>query len=286
MASRRRIRGFTLIELLFVAGMVCILIALLLPAVQQAREAARRTQCKSRLANLMVALSNYHHSHAVFPPGTINPSGPVFTQEEGIHTSWLVQLLPHLDQNTLAVRHAPELSVYADENQIVRAARIETLLCPTEVGLQQSLPDPPLSSYAGVTGGKDVPLDSDNTGVFYLNSSVSLNHVRDGSSNQLAVGERRTDDLPSGRELGWMSGTSATLRNGGVPINAVRSKDLPFPRTSLTADETTGGFSSGHTGGAQFGLADASVRFISENADTTVLRYLCDIDDGHDIGDF
>lgn len=279
-ASRRS--GFSLIELLFVAGVVCVLISALLPAVQQAREAARRTQCKHRLAQLSLAILSYHDMHSLFPPGCVNETGPIASKAEGLHTSWLVQILPMMDQPALALRHRPEVSVYDEQHAELRARSLRNFLCPSD-GFPAVTDDGiAVTNYAGVTGGSDVVIDSDNRGIFFLNSSVSATHIGDGSSNQIAIAEHRRHDLPSGIDLGWMSGTSATLRNGGILINTVSSS----PQAGPAVYETTGGFSSSHTGGAQVGLADGSVRFISENISATILSQLCDINDGHDVGDF
>ena len=94
---RHRPRGFTLIELLVVIAIIAVLIALLLPAVQQAREAARRTQCKNNLVQLGLALQNYEMAHERLPPGTVNVTGPIKSEPAGYHMGWIVQILPHLD---------------------------------------------------------------------------------------------------------------------------------------------------------------------------------------------
>src|SRR4051794_28379521 len=91
--------GFTLIELLVVIAIISVLIALLLPAIQAAREAARRVQCVNNLMQIGIALQNYESSHELLPPGVINPSGPIQNAPTGYHASWMLQLLPFLEQS-------------------------------------------------------------------------------------------------------------------------------------------------------------------------------------------
>src|SRR4026208_585940 len=119
--SRLRRRAFTLIELLVVIAIIAILIALLLPAVQQAREAARRTQCKNNLMQLGLAIHNYEMAYEVLPPGTINPTGPIAHQASGSHASWLVHLLPYLDQASTFKNFDFSVGVYDAKNAGIRA---------------------------------------------------------------------------------------------------------------------------------------------------------------------
>src|ERR1700693_4880192 len=96
----KRLRpAFTLIELLVVIAIIAILVALLLPAVQQAREAARRTQCKNNLVQIGLALLNYEMAHECLPSGSVDPNRPIRNEAKGYHMSWMVQLLPYLDQS-------------------------------------------------------------------------------------------------------------------------------------------------------------------------------------------
>lgn len=112
-AARLRSRGFTLLELLVVISIIAVLIALLLPAVQQSREAARRTQCRNNLMQLGLALQNYHGAHRVLPSGCVNETGPILVGQAGYRVGWIVQILPYLDQEG-TYRHVdfdrPELS--------------------------------------------------------------------------------------------------------------------------------------------------------------------------------
>lgn len=258
-------RGFTLIELLVVIAIIAILIALLLPAVQQAREAARRTQCKNNLMQLGIAMHNYEMAFEILPSGTVNLTGPIRNIEEGYHMSWTVQLLPALEQAGLFGNINFNESAYAPANTAARAATISAFQCPSD---NRQLTG--VSSYAGCFGGDDVAIDMNNNGLLFLNSGVGFQEIRDGASNTILAGEKI---IPPGfKDLGWMSGTMATLRNTGVAINT--GWDIGGPRTTrggpiaplpAPSDTATSGYSSQHTGGAQFVFADGSVRFLSEN---------------------
>jgi prepilin-type N-terminal cleavage/methylation domain-containing protein/prepilin-type processing-associated H-X9-DG protein len=267
-------RGFTLIELLVVIAIIAILIALLLPAVQQAREAARRTQCKNNLMQIGIAMHNYEMAFEMLPSGTVNLTGPIRNLEEGYHMSWTVQLLPAMEQAGLFGTINFNESVYAPANTGARATVIATFQCPSDN--RQSAGT---SNYAGCFGGDDIAIDMNNNGVLFLNSGIGYQEIRDGASNTILIGEKI---IPPGfKDLGWMSGTMATLRNTGVEINA--GWDIGGPRTNrggpiaplpAPSDTATSGYSSRHTGGAQFGMADGSVRFLSENIDLKTYSHL------------
>ena len=98
----RRGRGFTLIEVLVVISIIGVLIALLLPAVQAAREAARRSQCVNNLMQLAIALQNYESAHEVLPPGVVNATGPILNAE-GLPRGWMVKILPFIEQRNRSV---------------------------------------------------------------------------------------------------------------------------------------------------------------------------------------
>ncbi len=98
---KRRIRGFTLLELLMVITLIAVMISLLLPAVQQTRENARRVQCQNNLMQLGVALQHYNRTFSVLPPGCVNETGPIYTDSEGYRIGWIAQILPYLGQDGL-----------------------------------------------------------------------------------------------------------------------------------------------------------------------------------------
>ena len=280
-------RGFTLIELLVVIAIIAILIALLLPAVQQAREAARRTQCKNNLMQLGLALHNYDMAYEMLPPGTVNETGPIVNTAQGYHMSWTVQILPMLEQNSLFQAMDFSEGAYGAANGTARAVSISVLQCPSDWGFRNAAGGSVIasSSYAGCFGGDDVPIDVKNNGLLFLNSSIGYRQIRDGASNTILAGEKIVD--PTNPDLGWLSGTKATLRNSGVPINANSSAGGGTAGTSnrvssvkgeplepIPANQSTGGFSSQHTGGGQFLMADGSVRFLSQNIQARTLQLL------------
>lgn len=287
-------RGFTLIELLVVIAIIAILIALLLPAVQQAREAARRSSCKNNLMQINVALQNYEMAHNVLPSGTVNPTGPIQNEAKGYHVSWFLQILPYLGEQIAFNKFDFNKSVYAPENKQIADYRIPTLRCPSNPNQGHS--------YAGMHHDIEAPIDSNNNGVLFLNSSVSYDDIPDGSSKTLFIGE-----LTEGNELGWVSGTRSTLRNAGTAINLNNAKlfsgraafEKRFPsedsESANNDDESpkvnaqllqVGGFSSYHTGGAHFGIGDGSVRFLSENISVPLYQALANRHDGQLVSDY
>src|SRR5262249_4532197 len=130
LVSRYKIdRGFTLIELIVVMGMIALLIAMLLPSVFRAREAARRAQCQNNLAQIGLALCNYEMAFECLPPGVSNPTGPVLNSENGYHMSWITQILPQLDQQNAFAKIDFQRSAYDAANQQVRAHELAVMRC-------------------------------------------------------------------------------------------------------------------------------------------------------------
>ncbi|MEX2285765.1 MAG: DUF1559 domain-containing protein [Planctomycetaceae bacterium] len=289
--SPPRRRAFTLIELLVVIAIIAILIALLLPAVQQAREAARRTQCKNNLMQLGLAIHNYEMAFEVLPPGTINPTGPIAHQASGYHVSWMVQLLPYVDQTSAYKLFDFSVGVYAAKNARVRGMSISTFSCPS-VPRNSPVTTAPdgqpagTSCYAACHHDVDAAIDSNNNGVFFLNSSTRYAQITDGATHTIFLGEKP----PQGDDLGWVSGTGSTLRNTGS-INAQsatafqQNANPPGAEAPAGKPLPPGGFESPHAGGAQFGMGDGSVRFISENVNSQLFQLLGHRADGELISD-
>ena len=231
-----RRRGFTLIELLVVIAIIAVLIALLLPAVQQAREAARRTQCKNNLMQIGLALQNYMLGHEVLPPGTQNATGPIVSKEDvtQYHMNWIVQILPYLEQQNVYNHIDFTQSVYSPANSPVRVRQMQTLICPSDPNTYGKPVG--LTNYCGVHNDYEAPIDVNQNGVLFLNSAIHYEQVTDGSSNTIYVMEARAD---TGGDLGWMSGTKATLRNGVKWANRAEmaaAATAPAPETATPPD--------------------------------------------------
>ncbi len=284
--SSSKLRGFTLIELLVVIAIIAVLIALLLPAVQMAREAARRTQCRNHLMQLILALHNYEQAHEVLPSGVVNPDGPIKNESKGFHFGWMAQILPFVDQNNV-YRHLDfSAGVYDPRNSTARSAAVSVFFCPSEMS-PEKLDGVGPTNYAGCHNDVETPIAADNTGVLFLNSSVRIERIEDGSSNTLFLGEK----LMEKGHLGWASGTQSTLRNMGAKINSDSSRQrwssppaLPEDQTQPIALDAVGSFGSMHPGGASFAVGDGSVRFISSNANLDVLQKLANRKDGGIVG--
>ena len=311
--SPRGKRGFTLIELLVVIAIIAILIALLLPAVQQAREAARRTQCKNNLKQLGLAFHNYHDTYNTFPPGyvTLAANGNT-TSEVGVY-SWGSMILPQLEQTnayqSLNVGNVP-LQVNAANINTLRILQTPqpAFRCPTDTG-------PALNNFVNASGlGADnwynmnisngtgpVPIATSNyvmsagtgvsttpaanptdrtasavgpLGVGFRNSKINFRDITDGTSNTILIGERAWKYGQVNVGAATVYGFSASINNPSGSAN-VKSAALAclgqgYNGINWSANNLihqTRGFSSGHTGGAQFVLCDGAVRFISENID-------------------
>jgi prepilin-type N-terminal cleavage/methylation domain-containing protein/prepilin-type processing-associated H-X9-DG protein len=293
----RHRRAFTLIELLVVIAIIGVLVSLLLPAVQAAREAARRAQCINNLSQLALATLNYHAAHEVLPPGSVDPNSPIVEKPSGYHFGWMAQILPYVEQK--AVYHAFNFKegLYVASNTTSRFTNISTFLCPSSPS-RVTPGRPALSSYAGCYHDAEAPIAKDNHGLLFLNSAIRLEEIDDGPSHTILIGEKFLTP-----DLGWASGTSASLRNTGTVPNNVRpprfgggafpeySEDEPVDdMTDPITEEPplggpppappVGGFSSYHAGGVNVALADGAVRFLKNSIDSRVMRLLGSRADG------
>jgi prepilin-type processing-associated H-X9-DG protein len=242
----------------------------------------------------------------VLPPGVINPTGPIQNIPTGHHIGWITHVLPFIDQRNVYNHLNFSLGAYQTANISVREVLIRTLICPSDPssgqinstialttnsskGLSVFVAD---NNYAACHNDIEAPIDANNTGCFFRNSRVTYEDIPDGSSNTIFLGEKRM----GGTDLGWISGTSASLRNTGTPPNGTSvfafAPALPFD--GLDADAPTklttpaqlraalmvGGFSSRHPGGADFAFGDGSVRFIKDTISKSVFQHLGNRADG------
>ncbi len=279
-ADRRTRPGFTLVELLVVIAIISILVLLLLPAVNAAREAARRTTCLNNITQLGLAVHNYEYHFEHLPPGVINPDGPIRNVAEGNHTSWIVQILPYLEENTLYARYDQQEGAYGPGNDAVRRAAVTTLECPSDPAVGTEEGEVALSSYVGCHHDSEAPIDENNNGLLFLNSAIRYSEIADGSSKTILLGEA----VPSENDLGWVSGTRATLRNTSAiePMDQSRWQPAGAGEAEVVEDPLhVGGFSSAHAGGvANFAFADGSAKAISRDISPEILQLLGNRADG------
>jgi len=312
-----RRNGFTLIELLVVIAIIAILIALLLPAVQQAREAARRTQCQNNLKQIGLALHNYHDLHKTFPPGWVDQTGGT-----AANWGWAVYLFPQIEQanlyNRLQVGNPQSLGMALDDGLKLKAMQtpMTAFRCPSDtapevndrhtlLSASQVEMSVATSNLVAAAGGLDWTVAGKLTGTFGRNSRVSLGDITDGTSNTIVVGERAWDlFIPNGGiaecSAATVYGISATSASGELPRMALAkgrfgiNETLDDPTFSPPIDRCSQAFSSRHVGGAQFLMGDGSCRFVSENIERDqagtngdfVFQNLLNIADGNTIGEF
>ncbi len=323
---RSRFCGFTLIELLVVIAIIAILIALLLPAVQQAREAARRTQCKNFLKQYGLALHNYHDTHSIFPPGG-NSTGASSNK-----LSWQAYILPYMDQAPLygkldlagTLNQYPYQYVIPGTSQFLAAQTVPYAKCPSDP-YPAALVDPlypsygpyAVTNYAASRGthrytsfGTCLQFDTELRGLIAAGADpygsctsasncssgmgnqlygARIRDITDGTSNAIAVGEI----LPecsyfngSGFDM-WTTSRNSTALFTNMPINFDTCP--PFSSGScdtVTFNFTSMGMKSKHVGGAHALLWDGAVRFLSQNMNLLTLQQFGDRSDGNVVGEF
>ncbi len=293
-------RGFTLVELLVVIAIIGILVALLLPAVQAARAAARRTQCSNNLKQIGLAMQNFHGANEHQPqyhatardPYTWSLPGPV----------WSILILPYMEEQAAFDRFDKESLLRSRANELAVQQIIEPYICPAASSADAPIfddradaggnnPNPALGLYYpvsmgptenddcrfcpegsngradsyccqannyGTLGYTGQPEDS-STGIFGRNNKIRhFGQITDGLSNTWLVGET----LPSQCAYGGTFAPNFSLAGTTIPLNTFESCPSPPGCHAWGC-----GFKSEHPGGAQFGLADGSVRFVSESID-------------------
>lgn len=287
--------GFTLIELLVVIAIISVLIALLLPAVQQAREAARRVSCRNNLMNLGIALHNYWMAFTVLPPGSVNPRGPIISApvlstgeaspqadidlSQRYEMSWISQILPFIEQRAAYQLLDFSQSAYASVNAKVRAHRIGLLICPSDPCQSIHTEQVALTNYCGNHHHEEQQIDSDQSGLLFLNSAIRYDEIEDGASHTLLLGETR---MCWNTALGWLSGTRSSLRNTGSALMKVppaptdQNSNVHDAARALETDDWSyvGGYSSYHSGLVHVLRGDGAVSALSQNITREILRQL------------
>jgi len=294
-------RGFTLVELLVVIAIIGVLIALLLPAVQQAREAARRMSCQNNLKQQGLALHNYHDTHGKFPAawyGDYANAASVETGRLGFGDpgwGWGAVILPYIEQKALYDElDMSSPSIRASTHQPLSQTHIDVYRCPSDTGDQLNSStnrwDHGTSNYLACYGSRNIVLTAEitgagyawgnyektGTGIFSGNSANAMRDVTDGTSNTVMTGE-----VVYG-ELGGVD------RRGALWVGNPYNGGYLCTQTSLSSNtdfrimgSNPSAYSSQHPGGAQFVFADGSVRFVSETTDGEVLNNVADRSDGN-----
>ena len=282
----QRRMAFTLVELLVVIAIIGVLVGLLLPAVQAAREAARRSSCMNNQMQIGLAVHHHEFSYEYLPAGVINPDGPIRNEAIGQHVSWVVQILPFLEQRNLYQHFNIEAGTYAPENKDARGSRIPTMVCPSFPGSPVSMDDAVdprvgLGTYAGCHNDREAPIDEDNHGLLFRNSKIRYSDILDGSSQTILLGEI----TPNAKSLGWASGTRATLRNTSKFEDTTQwSWNDPRGEPDPGSLEV-GGFGSFHVGGALFTFADGSTQFLSQSINPDLFKQFGHRADGELLAD-
>jgi len=287
----RRRRAFTLVELLVVIAIIGILVALLLPAIQAAREAARRTECNNNLKQIGLALQNYHDTYRVLPPGGFRETN------NGNALSWNVLVLPFMELPALYDEVVFGVQGYSAAADSIAVEMIDGYICPSAPGsIQRHSTNSQYftAHYYGIMGpegtnpaGGTYSFDSSGTqggyasqGVLTRGSNVGLRDVLDGTSNTFLAGE-----------ISWVKNDAGDANKGyrrwtrGCEGDASAStKNIKYEIRSVgytaVGNFNDISFGSQHPGGCLFALCDGAVKFVSENVDMATYKATASRDGG------
>lgn len=302
-------RGFTLLELLVVIAIIAVLIGLLLPAVQRAREAANRTKCANYLRQLGLAATQFHDTNQKFPSGGHPPASAGGIPTGG--TNLWVELLRYFEQDNLYKKwdYNDNRNNVAGGRNATQAHVLKLLICPSDPlpadVVEHSAPITPqwswgfygMSSYGGNAGthsmlpGASPSFPSiSRDGIFWIDSSVGIKDITDGTTSTLLFGERNHRDPEYDRrrpvvasgvapiaqvgKWGFVPGTAGIMANVTLHSAAPINYRMPTEGDVSALWDRTCAFGSGHVHGANFAFADGSVRFVSEGTPLEILQAL------------
>jgi prepilin-type N-terminal cleavage/methylation domain-containing protein len=311
---RKRSPGFTLVELLVVIAIIGVLVALLLPAVQSAREAARRIQCANNIRQLGLALMNHHDVKKAYPPGIVDNNNQLFGYPR---TTWTMYTYPYLEEGTLYAlfdfNAAPDCggSIWFNpKNYPIVETPVDLFFCPSDGagGRIHKHPfcgggAPARGNYAGFFGNLNMgaattaPHPNHRNAPFRMNKGVELREITDGTSRTMMVSEVLTGVPNNDRDyrgVHWYDhvGTSQIHTRFG-PNSAspdalypawcdsttnVPAMNLPCSQGSSSGEDNFASARSQHPGGVQSVMADVSVRFVTNSVDLIVWQAMGSID--------
>lgn len=312
-APRRSSRGFTLIELLVVIAIIAVLIALLLPAVQQAREAARRSQCRNNLKQLGLAIQNYHDNHRMFPVGYFQGPNPNSQNE----STWVTHLLPFVDQapvykNIVTWGACFGCATFDPSVRPLVGMRLPLMECPSAADRSLAVGYYAKGNYGGNNGIGPMATETWNDGPLFTRglygmfrqstkSSRRIRDVRDGTSNTVLLSELMTVEndfrgvmhYPEGplyhHNFGPNSAAPDQFRFPYAGFNMCNNVPIAPCTPTYTAWNDRAVVltaRSRHTGGVHSAMVDGSTRFINNNVNLTTWQNLSIPDDGKVVSNF
>jgi len=302
MSILRARRAFTLIELLVVIAIIGVLVGFLLPAVQQAREAARRMACTNNLKQLGLAMHSHHDAKQKLPAGYVSPgvaAGAESSSETSKGYAWGLLILSYLEENTVfaAIDQSLEAAGTANETTAA-AASLNVYRCPTDAppatfkvnnGSTVTLPS---SNYAAILGWNNVTTEAgQGNGVFFRNSAIRFKHITDGLSKTICVGERKHvheffDQGPYAANTTWYAAVPGVNRNAGMAMMPMKTEGPGslvlghVGQSGMMAGKTPNHtnhivhFSSSHYGGVVFLLCDGSTHFVADDISYELFKAL------------
>jgi prepilin-type N-terminal cleavage/methylation domain-containing protein len=315
MVTRQNRSAFTLVELLVVIAIIGVLVGLLLPAVQSAREAARRTTCSNNLKQQGLAMHMHHDSYGRMPAGYVSPnvapSDPA-SAETSMGYAWGLAVLAYLEEGALADSIDRELEATDPANTaVVERASISVFQCPTDsppthfdVSGSAGTLTLPSSNYAAILGYNNVTMTpGKGTGVYYRNSRHRFADIKDGTSKTICVGERKhlhDFGISPGIEANttWYAAIPGVFRPAGMAMMPMHKEGpgslvvghvgQPGMGMGKTPNHTNHivHYSSQHPGGVMFLLCDGSTHFIRDDIDYNTFRNLGERADGNVVSDY